>query len=163
MLLYFYFWQPVYFRHGESTVFLSESKESRGRFVGFAKHVGHVMTFKVLVDNFQKILFHSAICSAIEPGEPNLQANPLGGEPPSFVKLSHDPVTQMPFDPGGQDSDSPPTKEDETNSSQLPTFHPSDLVGRTFLLDPQEDGQRFCARIIQAIEEQDAKLHNKAK
>jgi len=28
MLLYFYFWQPVYFRHGESTVFPSESKES---------------------------------------------------------------------------------------------------------------------------------------
>ncbi len=60
----------------------------------------------------------------------------LGGELPSFVKLSHDPVTQMPFDPGGQDPDMPPTQEDETKLSQPPTFHPSDLVDHTFLLDP---------------------------
>ena len=89
MLLDFYFWQPVYFRHGESTTFPSESKESRGHFVGFAKHVGHVMTFKVLADDSQKVLFHSAIHSAIEPGEQNLRVDPLGGEPPSFMKLSH--------------------------------------------------------------------------
>jgi len=68
MLLYFYFWQPVYFRHGESDGFRSESKESHGHFVGFAKHVGHAMTFKVLADDSQKDFFHSAICSAIEPG-----------------------------------------------------------------------------------------------
>ena len=28
---------------------------------------------------------------------------------------------------------------------------PEDLVGRTFLLEKQEDGQRFRARIIEAI------------
>ncbi len=39
--------------------------------------------------------------------------------------------------------------------SQLPTFHPSDLVGWTFLLDQQDDGQRFCAHIVQAIKEHD--------
>jgi len=117
------------------------------------------MTFKVLADNSQRVLFHSAICSVTAPGEQNLRVDPLGGEPPSFTKLSHDPVTQMPFDPGGQDPNSPITKEDETSSSQLPTFHPSDLVGHTFLLDPQEDSQRFHVRIVQAIEEQDAKIH----
>jgi len=53
----------------------------------------------------------------------------------------------------------PPTKEEETKSSQLPTFHPSDLVDHTFLLDPQEDGQRFCAHIVQAMEEKDTQLH----
>ncbi len=143
MLLYFYFWQPVYFRHGESTVFPSESKESCGHFVGIAEHVGHAMTFKVLADDSQKVLFHSAICSAIVPGEQNLQVDPLGGELPSIGKLSHDPVTQMPFDPSGQDPDSPPTNEDGTKTSQLPTFHPSNLVGQTFLHDPQEDGQQF--------------------
>ncbi len=64
------------------------------------------MTFKVLADDTQKVLFHSAICSAIEPGEQNLRVDPLCGVPPSFMKLSHDPVTKMPFDPGGQDLDS---------------------------------------------------------
>ncbi len=68
----------------------------------------------------------------------------------------------MPFNPGGQEPSPSPTIEDETKSSQL-MFHPSDLVGCTFLLDPQEDGQRFCAHIVQAIEEQDANLHSNAK
>jgi len=77
------------------------------------------------------------------------------------MKLSHDPVAQMPFDPGGQDPDSPPTKEDETKLSQLPMFHPSDLVGCTFLLDPQEGGQWFRAHIVEALEDRDAKLHQK--
>jgi len=120
------------------------------------------MTFKLLANNSKKVFYHSAICSVIEPGEQNLRVDPLGGEPPSFMKLSHDPVTQMPFDPGGQDLDSTPTKEDETKLSQLPMFHPSDLVGHTFLLDPQEDGQRFCACIIQAIEDHDFHLHGNA-
>jgi len=48
MLLYFYIWQPVYFKHGESTDFPFESKESCSHFVGLAKHVGHVMIIKVL-------------------------------------------------------------------------------------------------------------------
>jgi len=121
------------------------------------------MTFKVLADNSQKVLFHSTICSAIAPGEQNLQIDPLGGELPSFVKLCHDPVTLMSFNPGGQDPDMPPTKEDETKLSQLPMCHPSELVGHTFLLDPQEDGQRFCACIVQAIEDQDAQLHGNAE
>jgi len=54
MLLYFYFWQPVYFRHGESVEFPSESKESHSHFVGFAEHVGHAMTFKVLADDSRR-------------------------------------------------------------------------------------------------------------
>jgi len=66
MLLYIYFWQPVYSRHEESTGFSSESRESCGHFVGFAEHVGHTMTFKVPADNFQKVLFCSVICSAME-------------------------------------------------------------------------------------------------
>jgi len=82
MPLYFYFWQPVYFRYGESTTFLFESKDSHGCFDGFPKHVGHAMTFKVLADNSQKVFFCSAICSAIEPGEKNFQVDPLAGELP---------------------------------------------------------------------------------
>jgi hypothetical protein len=35
---------------------------------------------------------------------------------------------------------------------------PNDLVGRTFLMPPQEDGQRFRARIVRAIEEHEKGL-----
>ncbi len=42
-------------------------------------------------------------------------------------------------------------------------FHPSDLVGCTFLLHPQEDGQHFHACIVEALEDHDANLHKKAE
>jgi len=32
-------------------------------------------------------------------------------------------------------------------------FNPADLVGRTFLLDKQEDGQKFRARIVKLLED----------
>jgi len=69
MLLYFYFWQPVYFRYGKSAVFPSESKESCGHFVGFAEHVGHAMTFKVLADDSQKVLSFSILPSALQSSQ----------------------------------------------------------------------------------------------
>ena len=40
----------------------------------------------------------------------------------------------------------------------MPVFDPDDMVGRTFLLEPQEEGQRFRARIVRAIKEQDNEL-----
>jgi len=93
MLLYFCFWEPVYFCTGEKPIFPSESRESRGRFVGFAKHVGHAMTFKVLNDETQKVLCCSNICSALAPGEQNLHIDPIGGEETPFVNLCHDATT----------------------------------------------------------------------
>jgi hypothetical protein len=35
---------------------------------------------------------------------------------------------------------------------------PRDLVDRTFLMEPKEDGQRFRAHIVEAIEEQNDDL-----
>jgi hypothetical protein len=42
-------------------------------------------------------------------------------------------------------------------NTPVPQFHPSDLVGRTFLMNEQEDGQRFRARIVEAIEQHENK------
>jgi len=67
----------------------------------------------------------------------------------------------MPFDLGGNNPDSLLTDANGTKLSQLPMFHPSELVGLTFLLDLHEDGQRFHAHIEEAIEDHDAKLHKK--
>ena len=33
----------------------------------------------------------------------------------------------------------------------MPEFQPSDLIGRTFLMDAQPDGQKFRATIVEAI------------
>jgi hypothetical protein len=42
----------------------------------------------------------------------------------------------------------------------MPVFHPSDLVRKTFLMDPMEDGQRHRARIVRAIEDQDGEIED---
>ena len=53
--------------------------------------------------------------------------------PPKVVKSRHDDA----------DHEIPP--------GPMPIINPTDLVGRTFLLDGQEDGQTFRARIVEAI------------
>ena len=38
---------------------------------------------------------------------------------------------------------------------RMVTIDPKDLIGRTFLKDAEEDGQRFRARVVRAIVEKD--------
>jgi hypothetical protein len=42
----------------------------------------------------------------------------------------------------------------------MPVFHPSDLAGKTFLMDPMEDGHRHRARIVRAIEDHDGEIED---
>jgi hypothetical protein len=66
--------------------------------------------------------------------------------------------------PGGED-DAPlldpviKSKLDISGPMQAPpetVFNPADLVGRTFLLDKQEDGQQFRARIVKLLEDHES-------
>jgi len=41
----------------------------------------------------------------------------------------------------------------------MPVLHPIDLVGHTFLLEPQEDGQQFHAWVVKAIEDHEDHLN----
>ena len=56
LLLHFHFWQPVHYKVYDSYL-PPHSSEKRGRWVGIAKHVGHAITFKVITDDNQNILF----------------------------------------------------------------------------------------------------------
>ena len=42
----------------------------------------------------------------------------------------------------------------------MPIMNPEDLVGRIFLLDQQEDGQRFRARIVEAVNAHEDDVQN---
>jgi hypothetical protein len=64
--LRFRFWEPVYHKLDDST-FPSESRETLGRFVGIAEQVGHLMTFKILTDDTNKVVFRSNVRSALDP------------------------------------------------------------------------------------------------
>ena len=38
----------------------------------------------------------------------------------------------------------------------MPVISPEDLIGKTFIMDEQEDGQKFRARITRLIEDHEA-------
>jgi hypothetical protein len=60
IMMRFSWWEPVLF-HTDDSHWPSESPELKARFVGFSEHVGHAMTFKILTDDTQKILYRSNI------------------------------------------------------------------------------------------------------
>ena len=103
--------------------------ENFGRWVGYAESVGDAFTWKILTEDSRKTIYRS-----------NIRAAEL-------------PVTQL----QGEQSLSPPiiyvrgrlNDGSSSASRSMPTFDPQDLIGRTFLLDKNEDGTRFRARIKQ--------------
>jgi len=76
------------------------------------------------------------------------------GDPQDFPQGPVSPP-DMPYD----ESKQPPKvvtsrhdhSEDDTPLPSMPIMNPEDLVGSTFLLDKQDDGQRFSSRIIKAV------------
>ena len=139
-LLRFSFWEPVYYKIDDSD-FPSDSTEARGRWVGVAEHVGHMMTYKILTDDTRKIIYRSNVRSALTKEDQNKRVDLLGGEDiKPLIKSSED------------------EEENQGQRKPMPVFDPSDLIGRTFLMDEREDGQRFRAKILEAIAENDAEL-----
>ena len=76
-LLVFTFWQPVYvLLDAKEQSFPGKSKEVCGRFVGICEHIGHNMTFKILLDDSHEIVCRSLVCSALDPDLLNLRLEP---------------------------------------------------------------------------------------
>jgi hypothetical protein len=55
---------------------------------------------------------------------------------------------------------STPTDEINAESSPSPIFNPEDLIGLTFLMDEQADGQKCRGRIVELIEDHESKLED---
>ena len=134
--------------------FPSESEERAGYWVCFGEHCGDAMTHKILDHDTQKIIYRSAV---------RPKNAPHGGE----VSASSDPSEDKLFSgsplgsPEGPSSEQKaPTvfiwsrvKENPSGSKLMPTFDPSDLIGRTFLLPPEENGERHRAKVTRQVVE----------
>jgi hypothetical protein len=73
-LLYFYFWEPVYFLMDESEQsFPGKSKELRGRWVEISEHIGNKMTYKIITDDTGEEICRSAIRTARDTTMKNLR------------------------------------------------------------------------------------------
>jgi hypothetical protein len=82
------------------------------------------MTFKILTDDTLKVIHRSNVRSALNPHDKNLQLDPLepGDIATPIIKSRHDSV------------------DDGKILPLMPVIDPSELIGRTFLMD-KEDGQ----------------------
>jgi hypothetical protein len=108
------------------------------------------MTSKILTEN-NTIVSRSSIRAADNAMTVNRRAEPLNEDDVSpIVKSIHDNVKTHSQDTLEPDVDLP--GPETTATLAMPAFDPNDLVGRTFLHDSgNDDGQRFRARIVEAI------------
>ena len=145
VLLRFWFWQKVYYMKDDSD-FPSSSKEGIGHIVGISENVGHALTWKILTNDTLKVIHRSNVRPCDED-DINFRAAMIGGESdPTETSEILNPIIKSRHDPVDGESNHSSTQE-------MPVFNPADLVGRTFLMDQQEDGQRHRARIVKLIQD----------
>ena len=140
--------------------FPSETEERAGYWVGFGEHCGDAMTHKILDHDTQKIIYRSAIRPK-KSSTPNHRLAPHGGEVSASSDPSEDKIScGSPL--GSPEGSSPEQKaptvfirsrdeENPSGSKPMPTFDPSDLIGRTFLLPPEENGERHRAKVTRQV------------
>ena len=159
IILLFTFYQPVFYATYDQK-FPSESEERAGNWVGFGEHCGDAMTHKILDHDTQKIIYRNAVRPK-KSSTPNHRLVPHGGEvsassDPSENKISSGSPLGSPE--GSSPKQKAPTvfirSRDEDNpsgSKPMPTFDPTDLIGRTFLLPPEENGERHRTRLPETL------------
>ena len=120
------------------------------------------MTHKILDHDTQKIIYRSAVRPK-KSSTPNNRLAPHGGEVSASSDPSEDNISSgSPLQPpeGSPPKQKAPTafirSRDEENLSgpkPMPSFDTNDLVGRTFLLPPEENMERHRAKVTRQVVE----------
>ena len=138
VLLHFHFYKEVYYKVDDGP-FPSKSTEAIVYMVGIAENVGHRLTCKILTKDTHRVVARSEL-RPVKSG-PNRRLDFLSGEDSvggqkikTFVRSS---------------SDQPNDGSEQPNK---PVTVLADLIGKTFLMDKQEDGQKHRARITELVE-----------
>ena len=110
----------------------------------------------------QKIIYSSAVRPK-KSSTPNHKIAQHGGEVSASSDPSEDKISSGSIlgDPEGSSPEQKaPTvfiksrdEENPSGSKPMPTFDPSDLIGRTFLLPPEENGERHRAKVTRQFVE----------
>jgi hypothetical protein len=141
-LLHYHFYEPIYYKTTD-TAFPSKSTECRGCWVGIAEHVGDALTFKVLTADTNRLIYRSAIQTALANDNNRLPVpssqHATGGE--------WGPVSDA--QPSSPATFTCPPKL--SNLAKRPKIDLSDLIGRTFPLPNKCNGERYRAKITKII------------
>jgi len=121
-----------------------------GRFVCFGESVGDALTFKILTDDTQKILYRSSIHSALTEEERRLlsaspdrnrRAEPAGTPDflptPSALTINDVPTS-------AEIVRSPTRDKSNGTKRQMSIIAPDDLLTRTYLTEPDERTTFSC-------------------
>ena len=122
---------PVYYAVDDKRYFPADTNERKGYMVGFSEHVGHGMTFLVLT--LTGTVVPRSQLRRIDEVPQNLRA-----DPEETVGRSTSPV-------GNQEN----YIDMDTSPERIRFVPTEDLLGRAFLLDEEETGERKKATILQ--------------
>ena len=158
-MLHFSFYEPVYYRIDSSEPdlnFPSSSNEKKGYLVGFADNQGDHLTWRILTEDTQKIIIHSGVRSALRTTTNQCLASPSGEGTtlPFPIPYPRQSTNSLPLDP--LDESTPnfeqfvnsQSGEDEDNSIHMANIDIPNLLGRSFLLPPEDNGEHHMAKII---------------
>ena len=158
-LLHFSFYEPVYYRIDSSEPdlsFPSSSNEKKGYWVRFADNQGDRLTWRILTEDTQKIIIRSGVRSALRTTTNQHLASPSGeGTTPPFpIPYPQQSTNSLPLDP--LDESTPnfeqfvnsQSGEDEDNPIHMANIDIPNLLGRSFLLPPEDNGEHHMAKII---------------
>jgi hypothetical protein len=134
--------------------FPSESRETFGHVVGISEHCGHALTYKGLSSESDVII----CCSLLRPetsDDGNVRSCMSGRKsstPDGALKdRSSMGKSKLAITPTDAITAEPPYPH---------IFNPEDLIGCTFLMDEQEDVQKFRGCIVEVIGDHESKVED---
>ena len=158
-MLHFSFYEPVYYRIDSSEPdfhFPSPSNEKKGYWVGFADNPGDRLTWRILTEDTQKIIICSGVRSALRTTTNQCLASPSGEGPtiPFSIPYPQQSKNSLPLDPFDESTTNfeqfvnSQSGEDEDNPIHMANIDIPNLLGRSFLLPPEDNGEHHMAKII---------------
>ena len=158
-MLNFSFYEPVYYRIDSSEPdlnFPSSSNEKKGYWVGFANNQGDRLTWRILTGDTQKIIIRYGIRSALRTTTNQRLASPSGEGTtlPFPIPYPQQSTNSLPLDP--LDASTPnfvqfvnsQSGADEDNPIHMANIDIPNLLGRSFLLPPEDNGECHMVKII---------------
>ena len=158
-LLHFSFYEPVYYKIDSSEPdlnFPSSSNEKKGYWVGFADNQGDSLTWRILTEDTQKIIIRSGVRSALRTTTNQRLASSSGEGttlpfPIPYPKQSSNSLPLDPLDastPNFEQFVKSQSGEDEDHPIPMANIDIPYLLGRSFLLPPEDNGERHMAKVI---------------
>ena len=158
-LLHFSFYEPIYYRIGSSEPdlnFPSSSNEKKGYWVGFADNQGDSLTWRILTEDTQKIIIRSGVRSALRTTTNQRLASSSGEGTtlPFPIPYPQQSSNSLPLDPIDASTSNfeqfvkSQSGEDEDHPIPMTNIDIPNLLGRSFLLSPEDNGERYMAKII---------------